>query len=101
MQLDGKIIAPTSSGAWGKGLQHWIEFKNLKGITFKGSGTLDGQGSVWWKDLQTSDPSEVDSHSDDMVIINNSIEALRRLLLKLGAEWIICSFIQTTYDPKP
>lgn len=65
-QLDGKIIAPTSSRAWGKGLQHWIEFKNLKGITFKGSGTLDGQGSVWWKDSQTSDPSEVDTHSDDM-----------------------------------
>ncbi|XP_047326375.1 polygalacturonase At1g48100-like [Impatiens glandulifera] len=47
-QLDGTIIAPTSSSAWGSGFLQWIEFKNLKGITIRGKGTIDGQGSVWW-----------------------------------------------------
>ncbi|KAE8691635.1 Shaggy-like kinase 13 isoform 1 [Hibiscus syriacus] len=51
-QLDGKIIAPTSSSAWG-GLLQWIEFAKLKGITIKGKGTIDGQGSVWWNDSPT------------------------------------------------
>ncbi|KAK6928350.1 Glycoside hydrolase, family 28 [Dillenia turbinata] len=48
-QLDGKIIAPTSPGPWGKGTLQWIQFKKLSGITITGKGTIDGQGSVWWK----------------------------------------------------
>lgn len=56
MQLDGKIIAPTSSGAWGSGLLQWIEFTKLKGITIRGKGVIDGQGSVWWNDLPTYSP---------------------------------------------
>ncbi|KAE8021526.1 hypothetical protein FH972_007409 [Carpinus fangiana] len=47
-QLDGKIIAPTSSEPWGPGLLQWLEFKELKGITVFGKGIIDGQGSVWW-----------------------------------------------------
>lgn len=50
MQLDGKIIAPTSSKPWGSGLLQWLEFTKLKGITIKGKGVIDGQGSVWWDD---------------------------------------------------
>ncbi|XP_035549401.1 polygalacturonase At1g48100 [Juglans regia] len=49
-QLDGKIIAPTSSKHWGSGLLQWLEFTKLKGITIKGKGIIDGQGSVWWDD---------------------------------------------------
>ncbi|KAG2714560.1 hypothetical protein I3760_03G033300 [Carya illinoinensis] len=49
-QLDGKIIAPTSSKPWGSGLLQWLEFTKLKGITIKGKGIIDGQGSVWWDD---------------------------------------------------
>ncbi|KAG8384839.1 hypothetical protein BUALT_Bualt04G0160100 [Buddleja alternifolia] len=49
-QLDGKIIAPKDSGAWGKGLLQWLEFTKLKGITIRGKGVIDGQGSVWWND---------------------------------------------------
>lgn len=59
-QLDGKIIAPTSSGAWGSGLLQWIEFTKLKGITIRGKGTIDGQGSVWWNDSPTFDPKAED-----------------------------------------
>ncbi|KDP46434.1 hypothetical protein JCGZ_10274 [Jatropha curcas] len=67
-QLDGKIIAPTSAGAWGSGLLQWIEFTKLKGITIKGKGIIDGQGSVWWNDLpDDSLDSEVTSeHSAKM-----------------------------------
>ncbi|KAF5740391.1 Polygalacturonase [Tripterygium wilfordii] len=60
-QLDGKIIAPTSSGSWGSGLLQWLVFSELKGIKVQGKGIIDGQGSVWWNDsptynLQSEDP---------------------------------------------
>ncbi|XVF14083.1 hypothetical protein REPUB_Repub09cG0026500 [Reevesia pubescens] len=66
-QLDGKIIAPTSTGAWGSGLLQWIEFTKLKGITVRGKGTIDGQGSVWWNDSPTFDPTAEDSTTNDMI----------------------------------
>ncbi|KAK8717030.1 hypothetical protein V6N13_044314 [Hibiscus sabdariffa] len=67
-QLDGKIIAPTSSSAWGSGLLQWIEFTKLKGITIKGKGTIDGQGSVWWNDSPTFDPTdEPDSTTNETI----------------------------------
>ncbi|KVI05654.1 Glycoside hydrolase, family 28 [Cynara cardunculus var. scolymus] len=47
-QLDGTIIAPTNSKAWGKGLLQWLEFTKLVGLSIKGKGTIDGRGSVWW-----------------------------------------------------
>ncbi|XP_011098761.2 polygalacturonase At1g48100 [Sesamum indicum] len=57
-QLDGKIIAPRSSGAWGSGLLQWLEFTKLKGITIRGKGSIDGQGSVWWDDYSTANPTD-------------------------------------------
>lgn len=48
MQLDGKIIAPTSSEPWGSGPLQWLQFTELKGITVFGKGIIDGQGGVWW-----------------------------------------------------
>ncbi|KAJ7974590.1 Polygalacturonase [Quillaja saponaria] len=56
-QLDGKIIAPTSSASWGSGLLQWLDFSKLKGITIKGKGIIDGQGSVWWNDSPTNNPT--------------------------------------------
>ncbi|XP_059624555.1 polygalacturonase At1g48100-like [Cornus florida] len=47
-QLDGKIIAPKDSGSWGSGLLQWLEFTKLTGITIRGKGIIDGQGSVWY-----------------------------------------------------
>jgi polygalacturonase len=52
--LDGKIIAPTTPGAWKSGLLQWIEFTKLNGITIQGKGIIDGQGSVWWNNLPTN-----------------------------------------------
>ncbi|KAK4417783.1 Polygalacturonase [Sesamum alatum] len=57
-QLDGKIIAPRSSGAWGSGLLQWLEFTKLTGITIRGKGSIDGQGSVWWNDYSTANPTD-------------------------------------------
>lgn len=54
MEVDGKIIAPTSSQPWGSGLLQWIEFTKLQGITISGKGIIDGQGSVWWDDSVSS-----------------------------------------------
>ncbi|KAG9449895.1 hypothetical protein H6P81_009860 [Aristolochia fimbriata] len=48
IQLDGTIIAPTNAKAWGSGLLQWLEFTKLKGIHIRGSGVIDGRGSVWW-----------------------------------------------------
>lgn len=48
MQVDGKIIAPTSSEPWGSGPLQWLQFTELKGITIFGKGIIDGQGAVWW-----------------------------------------------------
>ena len=83
LQLDGKIIAPTGAAAWGSGLLQWIEFTKLKGITIRGKGIIDGQGSVWWNDSPTDNPAKeaelVDatpaknsnySSSQDLVIVH-------------------------------
>ncbi|KAK7266068.1 hypothetical protein RIF29_18708 [Crotalaria pallida] len=57
-QLDGKVIAPTNAAAWGSGTLQWLEFKELNKITIKGKGVIDGQGSVWWNDSPTYNPTE-------------------------------------------
>ncbi|CAA2995925.1 polygalacturonase At1g48100-like isoform X1 [Olea europaea var. sylvestris] len=70
-QLDGKIVAPTSSKAWGSGLLQWLEFTKLVGITIKGSGTIDGSGAVWWQDSPYDDP--IDDESKLIVPINRTV----------------------------
>ncbi|KAL8475445.1 hypothetical protein ACS0TY_028195 [Phlomoides rotata] len=57
-QLDGKIIAPKNAGAWGSGLLQWLNFSKLKGITIKGGGVIDGQGSVWWNEQNPTDDDQ-------------------------------------------
>ncbi|KAH6809589.1 Pectin lyase-like superfamily protein, partial [Perilla frutescens var. frutescens] len=54
-QLDGTIIAPTSSSPWGSGILQWLEFTKLVGLTIKGSGTIDGNGAVWWQSAPDDD----------------------------------------------
>ncbi|XP_039116141.1 polygalacturonase At1g48100-like [Dioscorea cayenensis subsp. rotundata] len=54
-QLDGKIIAPTNPKAWGSGLLQWLEFTKLRGITIRGNGIIEGQGSVWWTNTPFED----------------------------------------------
>ncbi|KAI4387239.1 hypothetical protein MLD38_005084 [Melastoma candidum] len=58
-QLEGKIIAPTGSQAWGSGILQWIEFTKLSKITIKGNGVIEGQGSVWWSNSMADTPTDL------------------------------------------
>ena len=70
LQLDGKIIAPTSPAAWGSGTLQWIEFTELNKITIRGKGVIDGQGSVWWNDSPTYNPTEESETSTSEYSVN-------------------------------
>ncbi|KAE8023478.1 hypothetical protein FH972_009168 [Carpinus fangiana] len=71
-QLDGTIIAPTNSKAWGGGLFQWLEFTKLRGISILGKGVIDGRGSVWWQDAPFDDP--VDDESKLIIPLNSTLE---------------------------
>ncbi|KAF5443140.1 hypothetical protein F2P56_035726 [Juglans regia] len=72
-QLDGTIIAPTNSKAWGRGLLQWLEFTKLRGITIQGKGIIDGRGSVWWQDSQFDD-DPVDDELKLIIPLNSTVE---------------------------
>ncbi|CAH9097135.1 unnamed protein product [Cuscuta epithymum] len=85
-QLDGTIIAPTDSKAWGSGLFQWLQFTKLVGLTIKGSGTIDGSGSVWWQNRPLDDlrdhemklnPEEKGSLGGEMPTLKPTLQALR------------------------
>ncbi|KAL4386074.1 hypothetical protein GQ457_09G006760 [Hibiscus cannabinus] len=50
-QIDGKIIAPSKPSAWEckPNCDHWISFRKCDGLLIQGSGTINGQGSKWWR----------------------------------------------------
>lgn len=49
VQIDGTIVAPGEPENWDRRLPHlWLDFSNLTGVTFQGSGVIDGSGSKWW-----------------------------------------------------
>ncbi|CAH2080534.1 unnamed protein product [Thlaspi arvense] len=56
-QLDGSIIAPTDSKAWG---------------SVQGTGTIDGRGSVWWQDSPYDDP--IDDESKLIIPLNRTFK---------------------------
>lgn len=42
-------MAPTSPSIWGEGdPSQWLVFQDVTGLNIYGSGTIDGQGKVWW-----------------------------------------------------
>lgn len=74
VQLDGTIIAPTSPSHWGSGLLQWLEFTKLVGLTIKGSGTIDGNGAVWWQ-TSSDDNDPLDDQSKIIVpFLNATVE---------------------------
>lgn len=77
LQIDGTIIAPTSSKAWSSGPFQWLEFTKLVGITIKGSGTIDGSGSVWWKDAPFGDP--IDDEYKLIVPLNRTMPSIPQI----------------------
>ncbi|XP_047319919.1 probable polygalacturonase At1g80170 [Impatiens glandulifera] len=49
VQIDGTIVAPNDPKTWDPKLPRtWLEFSNLTGVLFQGSGVIDGSGSNWW-----------------------------------------------------
>ncbi|GJR15344.1 polygalacturonase-like protein [Tanacetum coccineum] len=69
-QIDGTILAPTDSKAWGSGLDHWLEFTEVVGFTITGKGNLDGRGSAWW--TQSIYGS---SNNEELVLIDNTTKS--------------------------
>ncbi|XP_072977000.1 polygalacturonase QRT2-like [Typha angustifolia] len=49
VQIEGTIVAPEKPSAWnGKKADMWLKFDSVNGLTFHGSGLIDGRGSNWW-----------------------------------------------------
>ncbi|KAJ4849682.1 hypothetical protein Tsubulata_049978, partial [Turnera subulata] len=48
----GKIVAPSSIGAWGTCGDMWLSFNGIEGLTLDGTGSIDGQGSMLWGQKQ-------------------------------------------------
>ncbi|KAL5071478.1 hypothetical protein RYX36_022365, partial [Vicia faba] len=49
IKLDGTILAPHRKD-WGPCSKKWLHFLDVHGITFDGSGVINGNGQDWWKD---------------------------------------------------
>ncbi|KAI4348177.1 hypothetical protein L6164_008931 [Bauhinia variegata] len=84
-QLDGKIIAPTSSAAWGSGILQWLEFTKLSKITIRGKGIIDGQGSVWWHGgkMSSTKPTALRFYGSNGVVVTGiSIQNSQQTHLK-------------------
>ncbi|XP_038718188.1 probable polygalacturonase At3g15720 [Tripterygium wilfordii] len=48
MQIQGSILAPNKKPDWGTSAP-LLSFNSVNGLTLAGTGTIDGQGSMWWK----------------------------------------------------
>ncbi|XP_068641991.1 polygalacturonase-like [Aristolochia californica] len=50
VKIDGAIHASSNMNDWdGLNRRHWIIFQKVSGLTVEGSGTINGNGEVWWK----------------------------------------------------
>ncbi|XP_056174626.1 probable polygalacturonase At3g15720 [Syzygium oleosum] len=49
VQIDGTLVAPSSLSGWkGCFADSWLVFRDVANLNVKGSGQVDGQGSLWW-----------------------------------------------------
>ncbi|CAI8605933.1 unnamed protein product [Vicia faba] len=53
IKLDGTILAPHRKD-WGPCSKKWLHFLDVHGITFDGSGVINGNGEDWWKDYNST-----------------------------------------------
>ncbi|KAF5792175.1 putative polygalacturonase [Helianthus annuus] len=81
-QLDGTIIAPKRSGSWESGLLQWLEFTKLNGITIRGTGVIDGQGSGWWSESGTKPTALRFYGSSDVTVTGITIQNSQQTHLK-------------------
>ncbi|CAA0820190.1 Pectin lyase-like superfamily protein [Striga hermonthica] len=47
-QLNGNLLASTSSSAWKGNLLQWLNFRYVTDLRIQGTGRIDGQGLAWW-----------------------------------------------------
>ncbi|KAH9611093.1 hypothetical protein KSS87_010227 [Heliosperma pusillum] len=49
-QVEGTIVPPDGPNSWPKKMskKQWIIFYRTHGLTFQGSGLIDGRGEKWW-----------------------------------------------------
>ncbi|KAL8236588.1 hypothetical protein R6Q59_017669 [Mikania micrantha] len=81
-QLDGKIIAPKRSGSWDSELLQWLEFTKLNGISIRGTGVIDGQGSGWWSESGTKPTAVRFYGSSDVTVTGITIQNSQQTHLK-------------------
>ncbi|XP_078164702.1 polygalacturonase QRT2-like isoform X2 [Carex rostrata] len=50
-EIRGKLKAPSERSYWliEEDVDYWIKFRNVRHLTVKGGGKLDGSGQVWWQ----------------------------------------------------
>ncbi|GMI78705.1 hypothetical protein like AT3G15720 [Hibiscus trionum] len=48
-QIGGTLIAPQSTSWGNEQVDYWIKFSGVENLILDGNGTIDGQGSDWWK----------------------------------------------------
>ncbi|KAH9605700.1 hypothetical protein KSS87_019845 [Heliosperma pusillum] len=70
-QVDGTIIAPKGPNAWSSEPMWWMDFTKLVGLTIQGKGTIDGSGSVWWKEASYQAPW--DDETQMIIPLNNTM----------------------------
>ncbi|CAM0957421.1 unnamed protein product [Alopecurus aequalis] len=50
LMIVGTLVAPPKRSYWIEAtIRHWILFKNVRGLTVTGGGTVDGNGKIWWQ----------------------------------------------------
>ncbi|KAJ4824544.1 hypothetical protein Tsubulata_027471, partial [Turnera subulata] len=98
--LDGTIMAPKSTAPWsGSNYMTWLHFRDVNGLTIKGSGQLNGQGELWWaqkdkvpqrpaalsffnsKNLTLNGFSSINSPGGHMVIVGSDDSTISNLTL--------------------
>ncbi|KAK0570691.1 hypothetical protein LWI29_005070 [Acer saccharum] len=77
VQILGKIVAPASVENWTDcKSESWLSFYDVHGLIMQGSGTIDGQGSAWWK---------------AMTALQSTVAALISTLLELRVDLAMAS----------
>ncbi|KAG9449400.1 hypothetical protein H6P81_009365 [Aristolochia fimbriata] len=59
LKIDGTIHASSNINDWdGLNRRHWILFQKVANLTVQGSGTINGNGEIWWENSCKRDKSK-------------------------------------------
>jgi len=52
VEIKGDLIAPKSNHPWkAEGVNYWLQFNDINGLTVEGGGKLHGNGKYYWKEI--------------------------------------------------